>query len=207
MRSLSLLALSCLLLGGCALIGSQTDNDELRPVVPTLDRETTAAVMLANTIQTLQRLAQGAPTEQAEILSGARAAYERAPFSSAQLRYALVLATPGHPGRDPERAQTLLRELAAQPESLQPAQRALALVELAQLERESGLKVENDRLQTELQKNERDRNTAAARRLQAEIDENAKLRRELQEAQAKLEAIANIERNISERNKPEVKKP
>ena len=44
--------------------------------------------------------------------------------------------------------------------------------------------------------------SVATRRLQAEIDENAKLRRALEEARAKLDAIADIEKNITDRKKP-----
>jgi regulator of replication initiation timing len=40
---------------------------------------------------------------------------------------------------------------------------------------------------------------AATRRLQAEVDENTRLRKELDEARAKLDAIANIERSLNER--------
>ena len=40
---------------------------------------------------------------------------------------------------------------------------------------------------------------SANHRLQAEIDENARLRKELEEAHAKLDAIANIERSLNER--------
>jgi hypothetical protein len=203
----SLVATLALLLGACTMLGPVAHRDAGRQAAPP-DRDTTVALLLASTIQTLQRLSQGSPAEQAEILTTARQGYERAPLSGAQLRYALVLATPGHPARDAEHARTLLRELAAQPEALQPVERALTLVELAQLERELGLKADNDRLQAEAQRGERERNTLTARRLQAELEENARLRRQLEEAQAKLDAIANIERNISERKTTtEVRKP
>jgi hypothetical protein len=204
----SLIAALALLLGACAGFGAGARSDAARQAAPAQDRDTTVAVMLAGTIQTLQRLTQGSPAEQAEILASARQAYERGPLGGAQLRYALVLATPGHPARDAERARTLLRELAAQPEALQPVERALTLVELGQLERELGLKADNDRLQAEAQRTNRERNSLTARRLQTEIEENARLRRQLEEAQAKLDAIANIERNISERKTTtEVRKP
>ncbi len=203
----SLLGVCLLLVAGCSALGGGARGDAARQAQPPPDRDTTVAVLLANTIQTLQRLSQGTPAEQAEILASARGGYERTPLSGAQLRYALVLATPGHAARDPERARTLLRELAAQPEALQPVERALTLVELGQLERELGLKAENERLQGELQRSARDRNTLTARRLQAEIEDNARLRRQLEEARAKLDAIANIERNISERKNTEVRKP
>jgi hypothetical protein len=84
----------------------------------------------------------------------------------------------------------------------------LGLLELAQLERELGLKAENDRLQAADERDSRERQAASSRRLQAEIDENAKLRRQVEEAQAKLDAIAKIERNITERKSTnEVKTP
>jgi hypothetical protein len=156
----------------------------------------------------MERLAQSSPAEQAEIVAAGRAGYERGPLGSAQLRYALELATPGHDARDPERARQLLRELAAQPERLAPAERALGLLELAQLERELGLKAENDRLQAADERDSRERTAAASRRLQVELEENAKLRRQVEEAQAKLDDIAKIERNITERKSTnEVKTP
>jgi hypothetical protein len=209
--SLPQLALAALLLlvGGCeALTPSKSSTDSDRTATPPVDRETTVALVLADTIQTLERLAQSSPAEQAEIVAAGRAGFERAPLGSAQLRYALELATPGHDARDPERARQLLRELAAQPERLAPVERALGLLELAQLERELGLKAENDRLQAADERDSRERTTAATRRLQAEMEENAKLRRQVEEAQAKLDAIAKIERNITERKSTnEVKTP
>ncbi len=167
------------------------------------DRDAAAAVLMGNTFQSMQRLSQAPDAEQAELLAAARSSYERSPQGGAQLRYALLLATPGHPGRDPPKAQTLLRQLVAQPETLVPIERAVALVELAQLDRELGLKADNDRMQSDAQRGEHERVAAAAqRRLQIEIDENAKLRKQLEDAQAKLDAIANIERNLTDRKNP-----
>jgi hypothetical protein len=177
-------------------------------VAPTVDRETSMALLLASNIQTLQRLAQSGAAEQAEIMSTLRQAYERAPRGGAQLYYALALAIPGPVSRDPERARNLLRELSAQPEALTPVERALLLVQLSQLDRELGLRTENERLRAEAQRNDRERSSVANRRLQAELDENAKLRKQLEEAQAKLDAIALIERNLTDRpGKTEGRKP
>ncbi len=164
------------------------------------DRDTVSAVLMGNTLQTMQRMAQSGPAEQAEILASARDAYLRAPHGTVKLRYALMLATPAHPARDPVMAQKQLRELAAQPETLQPLERAVALIELAQLDRELALKADSQRLaQNDEPRAERERGAATQRRLQAEIDENARLRRQLEDAQAKLDAIANIERNLTQR--------
>jgi hypothetical protein len=172
------------------------------------DRDAAAAVLMGNTFQSMQRLSQAPAAEQAELLAAGRAGYERSPQGGAQLRYALLLATPGHPGRDAPQAQRLLRQLVAQPETLVPIERAVALVELAQLDRELGLKAENDRMQSDAQRGDHERVAAAAqRRLQAEIDENAKLRKQLEDAQAKLDAVANIERNLSDRKNPTEERP
>lgn len=171
-----------------------------------IDRDTQVAVLLGDTIQSLQRLSTGSPAEQAEIVASARQAYERSAGGSAQLRYALVMATPGQPGRDPEHARVLLRELAARPETLAPVERALSLFELSQLDRELGLLNDNERLQAVAGRSvDQDRLTAANRRLQAELDDNARLRHQLEEAQAKLDTIANIEPNLS-KSTPEVRK-
>jgi type IV secretory pathway VirJ component len=201
------LMLWALTLGGCVSGVIKPDKSEGQATVPTVDRDTSMAVMLASTIQTLQRLAQSGAAEQAEIMSTLRLAFERAPLGSAQLRYALALTIPGPVTRDPQRARILLRELSAQPESLAPAERALLLVQLAQLDRELGLSSENQRLQAEAQRSDRERTAVANRRLQAELDENAKLRKQLEEAQAKLDAIALIERNLTDRPATEGRKP
>ncbi len=74
------------------------------------------------------------------------------------------------------------------------------------MQQELGLVAENARLVADAQQErERQRNappsTAAARPggCSTETDENARLRKELDEARAKLEAIANIERSIPAR--------
>jgi hypothetical protein len=168
--------------------------------MPSIDRDMQVAAVLADTIQTLQRLAAGSPAEQAEIVTAARQAYERSPGGGAQLRYALSLATLGHASRDAGRARQLLRELAARPETLAPVERAVTLLELAQLDRELGLVGDNERLQAlALSDADQEHLAAANRRLQSTLDENARLRRQVEELQAKLDAVVNIERNLTER--------
>jgi hypothetical protein len=200
-RSLRML-LPALALCGCTGLTTQPPPPQRNDNVAE-DRDAAAAVVMGNTFQTMQRLSQAPVAEQAELLAAARAGYERSPQGGAQLRYALLLSTPGHPGRDAPKAQVLLRQLVAQPETLMPIERAVALVELTQLDRELGLKADNDRMQADAQRGDHERAMAAAqRRLQAELDENAKLRKQLEDAQAKLDAVANIERNLTDRKNP-----
>jgi hypothetical protein len=203
------LALALVLgLGACSAIERQPPPPPQRSESVAEDRDTAVAVLMGTTFQTMQRLSQAPAAEQAELLANARTAYEHSPQGGAQLRYALLLATPGHPGRDAPRAQVLLRQLVAQPETLAPVERAVAMVQLAQLDRELGLKSDNDRLQSDAQRGDHERAIVAAqRRLQLEIDENAKLRKQLEDAQAKLDAVANIERNLTDRKNPPEGRP
>ena len=191
-----------LLAGSCASVApGRTTPPPDHP--PTIDRAVTEAALLASYLEVLQRLVQGAPAEQAEILSSARHDFETAPTPSHELRYALVLATPEHPGTDSMHAQKLLRELTATQETLLPAERAMAFLTLQSVDQTLSQTAEIQHLQVSTDHNDREKYAAANRRLQtdlqAEMDENTRLHKELDDAHAKLDAIANIERAL---NKP-----
>ena len=186
------------LLGACATDFGARER-EPRPPAPVVDRNAASVAVLTEDLQLLQKLVQGAPAEQAEIIAAAQRDYETAPTPSRQLRFALVLASPGHPGTDLPRAQRLLRELMANPEMLLSGERALAFLELQQIDDHLTLEAENRRLQGDAVRADRERLSTVNRRLQLETDENARLRKELDEARAKLDAIANIERSLNER--------
>ncbi len=185
-------------LAGCAggLLTRSAPPAEQAPVV---DRAAASGALIAGYLEGLQRLVLSAPAEQAEIVAASQREYELASTPSHQLRFALILATPGHAATDLPRAQRLLRELMAAPAALLPAERALAFLEQQKVDAQLALSAENKRLQNSVVRSDKDRATAANKRLQAEIDENARLRRELEAARAKLDAIANIERSLSER--------
>ncbi len=127
------------------------------------------------------------------------ARFERSPRGSAQLRYALLLATPGHPARDLLMAQTLLRQLAASPRHWCRSSARVVLIELSQIDRELDLKSR----QRSLTADDAAHGSASASlppAASANRDgRERQLRKELEEAQAKLDAIANIERNLTER--------
>lgn len=197
-------------IGGCAAL---PDRRPERPTTPAPSSEVIQAAQLASHIQALQSVVQGSPTEQAETMAQARAGYDQARQGPAALRYGLLLAAPAHPARDPAMAQRLLREALARPELLSMMERALATVELQRIDAELRLDGENARLVAEAQQ-ERERQRAAppsaalARRLQTAEEENARLRKALDEARAKLDAITTIERSIPERPTPtEGRKP
>jgi hypothetical protein len=184
-----------LLAAGCSVGAGQRAPSP----APVVNAATTGSIVLSEYLQLLQRLVQGRPSEQAEIVASAKREYDTAPTPSRELKLALILGTPGHPGTDLTRAQALLRELMANPEMLLPGERALTFLELSQIDDHLTLDAENRRLQSEAVRADQQRVAAANHRLQAEMDENARLRRDLEEARAKLDAIANIERSLNER--------
>jgi hypothetical protein len=112
----------------------------------------------------------------------------------------VALATPGYSGSDPVAAQRQLSELLARPETLLPIERSLALVELKEVEQRLILQAEIQRAHDDAAHDDmRDKLQATNRRLAAELDENVKLRKALDEARAKLDAVTHIERSINDR--------
>ena len=186
-----------LLLSGCTA-GFMSGQPPPAPP-PVVSPSATSSTVLNEYLLLLQRLVQGPPAEQAEIVASAQRDYDTAPTPSHTLKLALVLGTPGHPATSLTRAQGLLRELMANPETLLPGERALAFLTLSQIDDHLTLESENLRLQAEAVRADRERMANANHRLQTEMDENARLRKELDEARAKLDAIANIERSLNER--------
>ena len=205
-------AIAGLALLAAALAGCPTGLPTKRPpqALPSIDRDATEAPPMANYLDTCLKVARGTPAEQAEVLASVSNDYHAAPAPSKVLRYAMVLSTPGHAGHDPVGAQRLLREVLASPETLLPAERALAFLQLQQVERQQSLQADVRRLQTGAERTANERIAQLTRRLTTESDENTRLRRALADAQAKLDAIANIEGSANKRptqTPPEGRKP
>jgi len=196
---LTVTLLATLLLSACATDFFFPREHPTQNTPPVVNKAAGTSTALADDLQLLQKLVQGTPSEQAEIAAAAQRDYETAPTPTRQLRFALILATPGHPGTDLPRAQRLLRELMANPEMLMASERSLAFLELQQIDDHLTLEAENRRLQSDAARADKERLATVNRRLQLETDENTRLRRELEEARAKLDAIANIERSLNER--------
>jgi hypothetical protein len=203
-HKLPVIALSALI-AGCA--GGLSPRHE--PATPSVDRDSTEAAVISSYLDVCLRLARGSPAEQAEILTTANNDYSAAPTPSRVLRYAMVLSTPGHAGYDPVVAQRLLHEVLANPETLLPAERALAFLQLQQVDRQQSLQADVKRLQQNAERSTNDRIAQLSRQLKTESDENVRLKKLLAEAQAKLDAIANIERssNNGRQAQPEGRKP
>jgi hypothetical protein len=164
---------------------------------------------VAPLLEMMSNLPQGDPGRQAEVFQQAKDAAELQPTTSNRLRYALALATPGYASADPVAAQRQLAELLARPETLLPVERLLASVTLKEVEQRLILQAENARMRnTTAPDDSRDKLAAANRRLASEMDENAKLRKALDEARAKLEAVTHIEqRSVTDRGTGAPQKP
>jgi hypothetical protein len=200
---LAAMLVSLAALAGCeSFSGIGGDERDRVEAVPTLDRRETQAQALVFFLELVQRMVLAPAAEQAEIFANIKRDYDNTGTPAARLRYALVLATPNHPSSDPASAQKLLRQVVAAPEALTPVENAVAFLELAQLDRQLALAAETQRLQAAGDRVDRDRIAALQRRVNAEVEENARLRRALEDARAKLDAIADIERRSTERTPP-----
>jgi hypothetical protein len=186
---------AALLGAGCASIAGKIPP----PPPPAVDQVAVASTVLSAYLQMLQSLLQAPPAQQAEIVADAQRDFDSTPTPSRELKLALILGTGGHPATDLPRAQKLLREVLANPEMLLPGERSLAFLKLSQIDEHLTLETENRRLQSEVIRLDHERVASANHRMQAELDENARLRKELDEARAKLQAIFNIERSLNER--------
>jgi hypothetical protein len=157
------------------------------------------AAAITPLLDLMSALPKGDPAQQAELFQSAKQAASVTPTTSNRLKYALALAIPGHGGSDPVAAQRQLSELLARPETLLPDERLLALVELQEVDQRLVLQAENQRLRDEALHDSKDKLQAANHRLQSELDDNARLRKALDEARAKLDAVTHIERSINDR--------
>ena len=146
----------------------------------------------------LERLATGDPATQVEIFADAESRATLTPDPSTTLRFALMLATPGHSETDPQRAQSILRELLTQAPLMTPAEISLAQIHLAAVEERIVLESETRRLRAASSRQQRTEEQAINQRLATVEAENRRLRAELEDAEDKLEAITSIERSIRE---------
>ncbi len=191
-------ALIAATLAGCSQTKSWMDSvrgDESstadEPVVP-------GAPAADEYLTELSQLSSNDPALQAEIFADSQAAAQLTPNPSTKLRYALVLATPGHPGSDPQQAQSILRELMAQPALMTPTEIALAAIYLKSSEELVLLNSEARRLRASSDRAHQTEAAAINQRLSTVEAENRQLRQALEDAEKKLEAITTIEQSIRE---------
>ena len=149
-------------------------------------------------LREIHDLITGDAFTQVEIFSDAKSAAMLTPEPSTTLRYALILATPGHAETDPQQAQALFRELLAQTALMTPAEIALATIHLEDVESRLVLDAETRRLRAENRSAATTEDRAIAQRMSTIESENRSLKQQLSDAEQKLEAITSIERSIRE---------
>ena len=196
-RNIAATALTVLLLTGCAqtkdFLTGASSSDSSDSEVGIL-----GAPEAEHYLAELQRLAAGDPATQAEIFADAQAGAQLTPGSQTNLRFALVLATPGHSEFDPDVAASMLREALARTELLTQAEIALATIHLKSAEQIAVAQAEVQRLRSATSRAAQNQESITNQRLATAEAENRRLRRELDEAEQKLEAITSIERSIRE---------
>jgi hypothetical protein len=177
----------------CGSFGKQAERDPLGDRgVSAVERSATPPALTQH-LDAIQKLLAAEPAAQAELLDNARRDAEASRLASARLRHALLLATSGHAGFDPVAAVVILKDILAVPATLPPAERALAMVELQRITNGADLSSANQRLRQQLERMEKEQLASLTRKLQSETEENARLRKALEEARAKLDAIGKIE--------------
>ena len=183
---------------GCAAASKATDWLTGKRSAETEDHVILGAPSADEYLKELNDLAAGDPARQADIFSDASSAARLTPGPSTNLRIALVLATPGHAGSDPARAESLLREVLAETQLLTSAEIALATIHLNNVERVIVTSTEAAQLRDSTSRAARGEEQALSQRLAASEAQNQRLRSELADAEQKLEAITSIERSIRE---------
>jgi hypothetical protein len=193
--NIAIIAITIAVMSGCAdmkgwLTGKRTADANENVIL--------GAPEAGQYIQEMYQLTSGDPATQAEIYADAESAAQLTPGPSTRLRYALVLATPGHSASNPQEAQGMFRELLAATELMTPSETALATIHLKSVEQQIVLGAETRRLRSENTRAATTEEEAIAQRIATVESENRQLRRDLEEAEQKLEAITSIERSIRE---------
>jgi hypothetical protein len=177
-------------------LGSSRGSDTVAPDEPVIP----GAAETERYLLELSVLSSGDPALQAEIFADSEVAAQLTPNPSTMLRHALVLATPGHPESDPQQAQSILRELMTQQAVMTPAEVALATIYLNSTEEFMRLGSEARQARATSDRVHRTEEAAMNQRLATVEAENRQLRRDLEDAESKLEAITSIERDIRQQD-------
>ena len=185
---------------GCSQVTAWLDtgsgSDSIAPEEPAISATPTAEDYLLE----LAVLSSGDPALQAEIFSDSEVAAQLTPNPSTMLRFALVLATPGHAESDPRQAQSLLRELMNRQALMTPAEVALATIYLDSAEELILLNSQARQARATSDRAQRTEEAAVNQRLATVEAENRRLQEDLEEAESKLEAITSIEQSIRQQD-------
>jgi hypothetical protein len=192
--ALGLIAL-LLALGACADMQSRPAS----PPQPTLPPATAPApATTAPYLDTLANMAPGDPVRQQAELAAALAAAKQSPSAANTLRYALALGAAGHKDSNPVEAKRLLADLLAGPNDLGTPELELANAYLREFDARVALYAELARQREDSQQKLKSSDNELAKRADALAADNARLKKQLAEANRKLEAVAEMERSLQE---------
>lgn len=187
------------MLGACAKTKSLVSSMG-RPSTPTDDAIILGAPDAEHYLTELYELTAGDPKVQAEIFADAKSGSTLTPGPQTNLRYALVLSMPGHPGFNPQRAQTMLRDVLVQQSILTSAEISLATIQLQSVQQINASSSDARRAIASSSAAATSEEAAILQRLASAETENQRLRSELSDAEEKLDAITSIERSIREQD-------
>lgn len=187
------------LFGGCAQTKSLVASMG-RSSTPSDDAVILGAPDAEHYLGELYELTSGDPKNKAEIFADAESGAKLTPGPQTNLRFGLILATPGHPGFNPEIAQSMLRGVLIQRSILTPAEISLATLNLKSVEQLNALSSDTRRAMATSSLAATTEEAAILQRLSTAESENQRLRSDLAEAEEKLNAITSIERSIREQD-------
>lgn len=196
MRSLLLRLISLLIIGAglsaCESLAPITQPTPVTIIAPTDS-------VMDGYVEILSALSSPDPARQSDVFYALEKNQTQSPTTLNQLRYAIALALPGHPNSDPVKGKRLLEQTLANPARLSPGEQALAFTMTNVADQWLKMQSETRRLAATVDDRTRAQSNSE-RRFQAQADELLKLRKALDAAQQKLDAIRDIEKSISERS-------
>jgi len=194
------IALAVLLAGCAATRSAAPPASQAAPPVPRVTD-------LAPYFVTLNQIAAAEPARQAMMMEELRAGLLSNPGARSALRHALAVGAAGREGSDPVEARQLLAGLLASPGDLEPAELQMAAALQREFDARVTLYAQLARQREQLDARLAAANETNARALQAASAETSRLRRELQQAETKLQAITEMERDLLEQTEPAPPQP
>jgi hypothetical protein len=157
-----------------------------------------AATNLSPYLDLIDEIAAADAQHETALLGELQSELAQAPTSRAALRYALALGAAGHAASDPVEARQRLQGLLAVPGELEPAERQLAAAMLREFDARITLYAQLARQREEAEARLAVATESHSRAVQSASAETSRLRRELAQAERKLQAITEMERELLE---------
>jgi len=186
-------------LAGCAAFGGAGGTAGSAPAIDARAGGASAGNGLTVYLDLMRTLIDADVLTQAESFREIADAVEFAPTTTNRLKHALALAVPGHPGSDAALAEQRLSALLSAGDALLPEERMLAAIHLREVEQRLILDAAAEQLRAQAEAALEQQNSESAQQLAAALEENRRLRAELDDVTQKLNALTTIEQSIRER--------